>query len=205
MDSTLSPTPNWRAALRPLTTARGYLVLSHHLAGLPLGILYFVWFVTGLSLGAGLLVTLLGIPILTGVLASVRPLVQLERALANALLGTRLPAAPLAPAGRGVLGRLRAYWTDAPTWRGLLYLLLRFPLGTFTFCVAVTWYGAALHCLSAPVVMPFLALDIGIWEIDTVLEGLALVPLGLLLLVAAAWVSEYLGAISRAVARWGAR
>jgi len=73
MDATLSPTPVWRSLLEPLTTTRGYRALTHHLLGLPLGIVYFTWFVTGLALGLGLAVTLIGIPILTLVLATVRP------------------------------------------------------------------------------------------------------------------------------------
>jgi len=43
----------------------GYLLLAF-----PLGIFYFVFLVTGLSLGFGLFITLLGIPILVGVLAA---------------------------------------------------------------------------------------------------------------------------------------
>src|SRR5215216_6677053 len=140
MDTTLTSEPSWRAALRPLITARGWTQLTHHLLGLPLGTAYFVWIVTGLSLGAGLAITLLGIPILTFVLANVRPLLMAERGLANALLGANLPPVAIAPRGEGWFGRLKAYWTDGTTWRGLLYLLVRFPVGTFAFSVAVTVY-----------------------------------------------------------------
>jgi hypothetical protein len=205
MDTTLTPDPSWRSALRPLITARGWTQVSHHLLGLPLGTAYFVWLVTGLSLGAGLLITLLGIPILTLVLANVRPLLMAERGLANALLGAGLPPVAIAPRGEGWLGRLKAYWTDGTTWRGILYLLLRFPVGIFTFTVAVTAYSAAGTALAAPLLAPLDAMDIGFWEPDTVLEGLAFVPLGLLLLFAAGWISEGMAAMSRALARWGTR
>jgi hypothetical protein len=205
MDTTLNPLPAWRTLLRPLTTARGYLVLTHHLVSFPLALAYFVWYATGLSLGLGLAITLLGIPILTGVLATVRPLLALERGLAGALLGMRFPAAPLAPAARGFVRRLYAYWTDVPTWRGLAYLILRFPAATATFVVVVAVYGTALHMIAAPIVMPLAPVDLGFWEPDSVLDGLALVPLGLALLVAAGWISDGLGVISRELARWGAR
>jgi hypothetical protein len=205
MGTTLTPAPGWRGALRPLVTARGYTALTHHLLGLPLGVAYFIWFVTGLSTGLGLAITLIGIPILTLVLASVRPLVAAERRLANALLGTQLPAAPLAPGGEGWFERAKAYWTDGSTWRGMAYLLARFPLGTLTFTVAVTAYGTALYAIAAPIVAPFDPIELGIWRPDSVLEGLALVPLGLVLLVAAGWISEGMAAMSRAVVRWGAR
>jgi hypothetical protein len=205
MDTTISPTPAWRLLLRPLITTRGWTALTHHLLGLPLGVIYFTWFVTGLSAGLGLAITLLGIPILTLVLASVRPLLAGERALSNSLLGTTIPPARLAPRGEGWIDRLKAYWTDAGTWRGLAYLLARFPVGTFTFTVAMTAYGAALYLLAAPIVAPFDAIELGIWEPNTVLEGLALVPLGAAALVASGWISEAMAAMSRALARWGAR
>jgi hypothetical protein len=205
MDATLTPEPVWRAALRPLITARGWTAVTHHLAGLPLGIAYSTWFVTGLATGLGLAITLIGIPLLTLVLASVRPLLGAERALANALLGTDIAPVAVAPEGQGRLGRLKAYWTDASTWRGMAYLLARFPAGMLTFCVAVSVYASAGYLISAPISAPFDGIELGIWEPDTWYEGLALVPAGLLLLVASGWISEGMAAMSRALARWGVR
>ena len=59
MDTTVTQppasVPAWRAVLRPLITSgeihRG---LTHNLLGLPLGVVYFTWLVTGLSAGLGL-------------------------------------------------------------------------------------------------------------------------------------------------------
>jgi hypothetical protein len=206
MDTTLDTgSTSWHVALRPLTTARGWTTLTHNLLGLPLGIVYFTWLVTGLATGLGLAVTIIGIPILTLVLATVRPLLEGERAMANALLGTDIPAAGLAPQGEGLWGRFKAYWTDSRTWRGVGYLLARFPVGTFTFSVAVAAYSTALWLIAAPLLAPLNTMDFGFWEPDTVLDGLALFPAGVLLLVAAGWISEGLGEMSRALARWGAR
>lgn len=205
MDTTLRPDSPMRAVLRPLITPGGWTAVSHHLLGLPLGTAYFIWFVTGLSLGVGLAITLLGIPILTFVLAGVRPLQALERGLANSLLGTSIPSSGFSPNGEGFLGRLKAYWTDSATWRGLGYLFARFPVGIFTFSVAVTTYGLAVMALSAPLLAPLDAMDLGFWEPDSLLAGLALFPLAFPLLVAAGWISEGMAAMSRALARWGAR
>jgi hypothetical protein len=205
MDATLTPEPFWRAALRPLITSRGWTAVTHHLLGLPLGTAYFTWFVTGLATGLGLAITLIGIPLLTLVLASVRPLLAAERALSNSLLGTDIPPAPLAPSGDGWFGRLKAYWTDTSTWRGMTYLIARFPAGLLAFCAVVTAYASAGYLIAAPIVAPFDGIELGIWEPDTWYEGLALVPAGLLALVAAGWISEGLTVMSRALARWGAR
>ena len=60
-----------------------YLVL-----GLPLGIAAFTIAVTGLALGAGLLITLAGIPVLLATLLAVRAFAAAERKRAEWLLGT---------------------------------------------------------------------------------------------------------------------
>jgi hypothetical protein len=209
MDTTLTqppaPVPAWRAVLRPLISSSGYRALTHHLLGLPLGVAYFSWLVTSLATGLGLVVTLIGIPILTLVLATIRPLLGLERGLANSLLDARIAPAPLGAGGQGLIGRSKAYWTDSASWRGIAYLLARFPAGLATFTVALTAYATALFLIAAPVVAPLDAIELGFWEPDTVLDGLALLPLGLVLLLASAWLSEGIAALSRAFARWGSR
>jgi uncharacterized membrane protein YvlD (DUF360 family) len=205
MDTTFTPEPAWHVALRPLVTARGWSVVTHNLLGLALGTAYFAWLVTGLATGLGLAITLLGIPILTLVFATVRPLLAFERAMANSLLGADIPASSLAPGGEGIWGRLKAYWQDGATWRGIAYLLARFPIGLFTFVVAVTTFSIALGLIGAPILAAIDPMELGIWQPDTWYEGMALVPLGLALLVASGWISEGLGAMSRSLARWGAR
>jgi hypothetical protein len=209
MDMTLSsdpaPTPAWRVVLRPLISLGGWRAVTHHLLGLPLGTAYFTWFVTSISLGLGLAITLIGIPVLTVALASVRPLLAVERGLANALLDAKIAPLRVAPHAEGWLARLKAYWTEATTWRGLAYLLARFPIGLATFIVAVVTFSVALYLIAAPVVAPIDALEFGFWEPDTVLEGLALLPLGLALLVASGWISEGMAVVSRELARLAVR
>ena len=176
MDTTLTPDPAWRVALRPLITARGWTSLTHNLLGLPLGTAYFIWLVTGLATGLGLAITIIGIPLLTLVLAATRPLLMLERGLAHALLGSSLPPVAVAPRGEGWFGRLKAYWTDGTTWRGIGYLLARFPVGVATFTVAVTTYSVALWCLAAPLLAPLGAMDLGLLGAGHPARGPRLLP-----------------------------
>jgi hypothetical protein len=205
MDTTLTHEPAWRAVLRPLITARGWTTLTHNLLGLVLGTAYFTWLVTGLATGLGLAITLIGIPLLTLVFATVRPLLALERAMANSMLGAEIPDSALAPAGEGVWGRFKAYWTDSATWRGIAYLLARFPVGLFTFVVALTSFTAALALIATPISVLFDPVELGFTTIDEWYAALPLVPVGLALIVASGWISEGLGAMSRSLARWGAR
>ena len=179
--------------------------MTHHLLGLPLGVAYFIWLVTGLATGLGLAITIIGIPVLTLVFATVRPLLALERGLSNSLLGTAIPASGLAPAGERLWGRLKAYWTDGATWRGVAYLLARFPVGLFTFVVVVTTFSTAVGLVGAPILAAIDPMELGIWQPDTWYEGLALVPLGLAALLASGWISEGMAAMSRSLARWGTR
>jgi len=74
-----------------------------------------------------------------------------------------------------------------------------------TFTVAVAAYGTALYLIAAPIVAPFDTIELGFWQPDTVADGLALVPAGLILLVLSGWINEGMAAISRGLARWGAR
>jgi Flp pilus assembly protein TadB len=64
-----------------------YRNLLYLLLALPLGILYFVLLATGLALGIGLVITLLGIPLLIAVVVGSHRLASFERGLANKRLG----------------------------------------------------------------------------------------------------------------------
>ena len=189
--------------LGPLRNAG--LDAAYLIVGLPLGIVTFTVAVTGLSLAAGLAITLLGIPILTLVFATVRPLLAFERAMANSMLGADIPASGLAPGGEGIWGRLKAYWQDGATWRGIAYLLVRFPVGIFTFVVVLTSFVTAVALVGAPIAAAFDPIELGFTTIDEWYAALPLVPVGLAAIVASGWISEGLGAMSRSLAHWGAR
>jgi len=73
----------------------GYLLLSF-----PLGIFYFVFLVTGFSLGFGLLITLMGIPILVGMIAASYGLGEFEREVSNQLLPIPTGSPSLKDSGR---------------------------------------------------------------------------------------------------------
>lgn len=77
------PSEFWRDLLEPRT----YLNIGYLLVSFPLGIAYFVVLVTGLALGLGLSITLLGIPVLLGVVGFVWVASKLEREMALFVLG----------------------------------------------------------------------------------------------------------------------
>ncbi|GAA1640920.1 sensor histidine kinase [Georgenia ruanii] len=150
--ATLQPVPH-STGLPSLLRRAGHEVV-YLLAGLPLAIVGFVVFVAGISLSAGLLVTLLGLPVMALTLSAAGGLGDLEgRRLAA--LGQPIPrprpyAPPESRFWRRVLARLR----DGQRWLDLLYLLLEFPLAITTFVLTITWWaigiGGPLYVLYEP-------------------------------------------------------
>ncbi|MFF9361578.1 sensor histidine kinase [Streptomyces griseoluteus] len=135
------------AALKAPLEARTWRELGYALTGLPVAVALFVWTVTMISLGAGLLVTFVGVPVLALALVGCRGFGALERARAGALLKVRVAAPePLNPSGPGLLPWLGAVLRSGSSWRHLVYALVHFPWAVFSFSVAVSFwtYGWAL-------------------------------------------------------------
>ncbi|WP_188276436.1 sensor histidine kinase [Streptomyces sp. CBMA152] len=124
--------------------------IAHLLANLPMALIGFVYVVVLVFTGAGLSVTVIGLPLLAVGLVGARQLGKLERARARALLGVRIeeptpiPAGGLRPGGRG--GGLRWLWAslkDPVGWRNVLYEFIRLPWGVLTFGVTLTAFFVA--------------------------------------------------------------
>jgi signal transduction histidine kinase len=138
--------------------ARGGVVSStwfavlHLLVNMPLGIVYFALLTTSASLGVGLLITLVGLPVLVATGWMVRTMGNLERARMNGFLGTSLqdPYRPATP-DTGWVARLFAIGKDPATWRDFLFLMLRMPIGIVTFTVTVATWSITFGLLCSPV------------------------------------------------------
>ncbi|MFI1755707.1 sensor histidine kinase [Streptomyces sp. NPDC020571] len=114
--------------------------IAHLLANLPAALLGFVYVVTTLSVGIGLTVTVIGLPLLAAGLLGARQLGKLERARARRLLGVRVDEpSPLPLRGRrGFFAQLRMSLKDPVGWRTVLYDVIRLPWGVATFVVTLT-------------------------------------------------------------------
>lgn len=111
-----------------------YLLLSF-----PLGLLYFLITVIGLSVGMGTLVIWIGLPILFGTLLAIRGMAALERQLVVSLLHIPMPArhSRYSETHRTFIQYFRDMLRDQYTWTSLLYMLLKLPLGIFSFTLAL--------------------------------------------------------------------
>ena len=197
----MSAVPFATETFAPLWRARTYASALYLLLALPIGLAAFVLLTVGGSLGAGLAIVWIGIPILLVLLATSRAFAAFDRGLANRLLGTAIPA-PAAQRSRGgsIWTQVKALVRAPSTWRSLLWLALRFPLSLIAFTVPLVVAATGL----ALIVAPFTDALSGDQVVDVsgattgicVVGGLALLVLTLHLVDGLAWLY---GALARAL------
>ncbi|MEE4583742.1 sensor histidine kinase [Streptomyces antimycoticus] len=138
------------AALKAPFQARVWREFLYLVISLPMAVLTFVYTITMLALGAGLLITFLGIPVLGAALAGCRALGVVERARARALLRLEVaePEPVLGRKGgrggkRGPVAWVGALLRSGTSWRHVIYALIHLPwaLFSFTFAIVFTSYG----------------------------------------------------------------
>ncbi|MGY1644234.1 sensor histidine kinase [Geodermatophilus sp. SYSU D00703] len=143
---TVSPTSSARPSgwLRQLGVDTGYSLLAF-----PLAIAAFVLVVTGLSVGAGLLVVWVGVAVLAATLVAARGLAVVERAWLPGVLGRPVPSPAYLRAGEGgPVRRLTTPLRDAQCWLDVLHAVLRLPFAILSFVVTVTFWSGALGGLT---------------------------------------------------------
>jgi Putative sensor len=144
---------------------RAYLSLFFMFFSLATGIAYFTWLTTGLSLSVGLMVLIVGLPMLGLFVASVRVIALVEGRLVEAMLGERMPRRPiLNRKGQGWWAQLKGWLADSSTWTTMLYMGLMLPLGIFYFTLFVTLLSVALSLVAAPFLLWGLDLPVAYWN-----------------------------------------
>jgi len=121
----------------------GYL-----LASLPIAIISFTIVVTGLSLGLGLAIVWIGLPIGVGTLFAARGFADLERTRLRAR-GTVIDAAPgVTGIGGTWLQRFLRPLRWGALWREALHAILTLPLVCVTWSLALTWWALVVSGLT---------------------------------------------------------
>lgn len=194
---------------RPRTLpALGYLLL-----GFPLGIAWFTLLTVLFAVGAGTAIIWVGLPITALALLLTRGVGRLERARANAMLGTAI-ATPYGELPRGLRASVLARFRDRATWRDLGYALALLPLGTIQFALLIAFWAAGLYLATVP--FYYWALPGGVWAfptmvgtdgpvwytVDSFASGLPWLGAGLLLCVLAVFLTRTL---ARGHARFATR
>ncbi|OAL14359.1 histidine kinase [Streptomyces noursei] len=113
--------------------------VAHLLANLPIALIGFVYVVLIVAVGAGLSVTVVGLPLLAAGLVGARRLGRAERARARVLLGIRVDEPSPLPhrPGGGFFAWLWTVLKDSVAWRTVLYEFIRLPWGVLTFTVTL--------------------------------------------------------------------
>ncbi|MFE6200219.1 sensor histidine kinase [Streptomyces sp. NPDC057838] len=198
------------AALRAPVEGRTWREFGYVLLSLPVGILVFTYAVTMVSLGVGLLVTFLGVPVLAAALAGCRGIGALERARARALLDLDVAEPePLRTKGRGVLAWTGAVLKSGSSWRALLYSVLHLPWAMVSFVVSVNVWALGWGLLTYPLwfwVLPVYAGQDGMQlygdethrvYLDNPFEITVTALVGLLFTIATPWIVRALTMVDR--------
>jgi len=148
----VAPESAWRQIFGVFADGRVWLSLVYMIVSLGLGTLYFTVVVTGLSTAGGMIVLIIGIPLLLLVLGLVRALSLFEGRVIEVLLGTRMPRRLRAlPPNTGLLQRIGFWLKDGRTWLSMLYMVLMLPLGIAYFTIAVTGLAVSLGLVTSPI------------------------------------------------------
>ncbi len=183
-----------RNPLRLLVSPEPWLAFLFMLLNLVFGVLWFSLFVTLISTGVGLVITLIGLPILAGTLMLWTYAARFERRRTNAMLGVRIddPYRPL-PEGPAI-ERLRAHVRDPYVWLDLLYLILLFPIGIIEFVIATVFVSLPIGMITLPAY--FQTGDyfvIGNYNVNTWPVAIAVSVLGVLLLLVVPYIFVGIG------------
>lgn len=115
--------------LRAPIQARTWKEFAYLLLSFVLGCVAVCYLFFGFGGGLYASIFLIGIPVLALVLLGGRVWSRLYRSLGAGLLDVEVEAPPAFTRGRGLLGFLRAAFTDRPSWRAALFLLAQSAFG----------------------------------------------------------------------------
>ncbi|MEA2311493.1 MAG: hypothetical protein QOE28_1461 [Solirubrobacteraceae bacterium] len=156
-----------------------YLALA-----LPLGAGYVAVLLAGLASGAGLAVILVGLVILIATLAALRVMATIERWLARRLLRVAIHPPIEGGIDLGRRRRVQVWLRDPVTWKSLVYLLAKLPMGALAFGLCGGLGSCGVILALAPVLVAFTPVIFFGWEMTSPLQALLWTPGGVLLIFA---------------------
>lgn len=169
------------------------------------GILYFTWAVTGISLSAGLIILIIGLPFTGLFILSVRGIGLVEGRIVEALLGVRMPRRPqFHRRTMGLWARFKDIVLDKHTWLSIVYMILQLPLGTIYFSVFITLIAVSLFGIAMPILQLGFDIPVNINGVSYYLAGWMLplvVVAGILLATLTMHLAKYVGRMHGALAK----
>lgn len=121
------------------------------LGSFPLGVFYFIFLATGLSTGLSLSIIWIGIPILVLVIVCWLAFAKFERFIVINFLKKEISVVEQKNIGDVGLWRYIGFLLLDPfSWKSLLFLLLKFPLGIISFGFLVVHISLSIALISLP-------------------------------------------------------
>jgi signal transduction histidine kinase len=166
--------------------------LAYLLLGGPMAVAAFVVFVTGVTTGLTLAITLVGLPILLATAYADRGLSWLERRRAALVLGEQIAEAYRRPSGPGILSRAKSVAVDPQTWKDAGWMVALSVVGFACWLAAIVLWANTLLAVTLPLYWWALPRDaIDLWDgkhLDAWWEVGVVAALGLVALVAVPWI-----------------
>jgi hypothetical protein len=184
-----------------VTRVESYLGLLYLLLSFPLGVFYFTLILVWFFMGLGLSVIAIGIPILGLLFMAIRAFAGFERNMANWFLDAHLPTGiPNRQSWRHPWSCFKALLADSSTWKGVIFLLLKFPLGIISFVVCVVLIAFSLSLIATPLLYRSASVVIFYWRIDAPEVALLCLAAGLAIGLLTLHLTTALAAIWRGLA-----
>jgi hypothetical protein len=181
----------------PVLHAQTYRQLLYSFIEFPLGIVYFVSMMAGVSVGFGTAILIIGLVILALTLALARGFAALERELAKSLLGAVFEDRP--PLPTEFRAQFFAILRDRRAWSMVIYLILRLPLGIAGF-VSGLFMVVAVPMIAAPLAYTVLPYWIADERIVTSEQAILVSLFGYAFFLGAAHLVNGVAAMSRKLA-----
>ena len=121
---------------------------GYHAVTLLLAPLAFTYAVTTVSLGASLLVTVVGLVIVAAMVVAARYWGTVNRGLAASLLGRSIPAPVPFVSRPGFFGFLRSGLADTAGWRAIAHMVISFVTSVTAAVLSITFLVTGLGCMT---------------------------------------------------------
>ncbi|MEV6277332.1 sensor domain-containing protein [Nocardia sp. NPDC051832] len=203
----------WRTILRAPFQVRAWKELAYLLAGFALGLVVVTYLFVAIGGGLYVSITIIGIPLLALALLGGRTFGRIYRALTRTLLDTPVEPPPPFQRQPGVFGFLKSAFTDRPSWRALLFLVVQVPLGLVLGYLALIVVAMTVFVALSPIFWAALRpvnidengvehhslMQFGSFYVDTWPRVLGVAAIGLVLCFALPWLVRALCLVHRAL------
>ncbi|MFT5299797.1 MAG: hypothetical protein ACI87E_003491 [Mariniblastus sp.] len=134
---------------------QSYRNIAYLLLSFPLGLMFFVFTVVGLSVGFSTLIIWVGALILVLTFLGIKAATGIERRLAVHMLGISIPlrattAANWPPQKKTIFEKAKSLIFSRESWAGAGYLLAKLPLGIVSFTAVIALMAVSVGLMASP-------------------------------------------------------